>query len=218
MTPQERLASYKPDPQHVQLLEENPWALVELLSDWQICMHEETANVFCPDYKVSPIPMESTDLIVLWCDLHNPGIDPLPLKRMTDFFLGLARPARHIYDAEAPRGIRTEYRIPPSQEVLEACVLDCDLAIERLRRVGLIRLDRAKSQTEPTGDRLPLLTQMQREALEYIKSDGPVQGKEIARRVGVEDETVRGWCCKQGPLAKHGVKNERTRGYFCRPM
>jgi hypothetical protein len=70
----------------------------------------------------------------------------------------------------------------------------------------------AASQTPPQ------LNEKQRQALAYIKSEGPKTAKEIGRMVDTTEDNVRRWCQANPPgvLYQHGVRNDRDgEGYYC---
>ncbi|GMU22146.1 MAG: hypothetical protein AMXMBFR13_22340 [Phycisphaerae bacterium] len=149
MAPYDLLKSYRPTPAQIALFEKDPWLLLNALDAWIVCAREETANAFCPDWKVDPIPTEATDTLVLWCDLHCANVDPLPLKTMTEFLQTIAWPSMRVYDPTAPHGSRLERKTPPSREVLDACLRDCELVINRIANVAQIHWARTPAPPVP---------------------------------------------------------------------
>jgi hypothetical protein len=68
-------------------------------------------------------------------------------------------------------------------------------------------------------DNLPRLNEAQLRALNFIKENGPVVGKEIAKHVDVTPEHFRRWVQRNGVLTAHGVVNDRHGdGYRCDQM
>lgn len=80
---------------------------------------------------------------------------------------------------------------------------------EWLRRTNRELKVYAKSKKPPRA-----LTPDQAVALDIIRKRGPIPGDALAAAVGVEPETVRGWCQRTGALYLHGVRNRTNAGYF----
>jgi len=151
VAPQKRLATYRPQTHYVRLFEREPWALTEALEDWWICASEEATNALEPGWTVEPIPQDATDLLMLWCDLHPSSIDPTPLNKLTDLLFTIRHPMVHVHDPDAPGGIRTERTPPPSRADLDACLRECKIVIDRLRRAASVLLSQQSATSSDTA-------------------------------------------------------------------
>lgn len=169
-----------------------------------------------PEYAIENV-RRITNMI---CEAMNEA-DKLPrhpLIREVKKVLGLAFEAIGQADVPAESAFLDGYleeSVDCAREGILRAHERCTHALEQLAAELMVSAsDGLPGDPSPPNQPPKPLTEDQKRALDYIREHKPVSGKEIARHIGVAEETVRRWCATNGPLKLAGVRNSANReGY-----